>query len=314
VSEGGSATTPGTAGDVPGDVERGASAPDVVGLAAALGAYTLWGLFPAFWELMGPAGALEILAHRVAWTFVGMLGVLTVGRRWRDLRRLAPRTWLLITLAAVLITVNWGVYIWAVNHDRVVDSALGYYVNPLFSVLLAVLVLGERLRPVQWAAIAVATAAVVVLTVGAGTLPWVAFVLAGAFALYGLIKKTVPLGPIPGLAAEGFVLGPVAIAFLVVLQVVGAGTFLGHGVGHALLLAATGPATALPLLLFAAGARRLTLITLGVLQYLNPTLQFAWGVLVQGEPMPPYRWVGFALVWVALGVFTVDALRSRHRA
>jgi chloramphenicol-sensitive protein RarD len=282
------------------------------GYGAAVGAYVLWGLFPAFWPLLAPAGSLEVLAHRVAWTLVGMAGVLTVLRRWSSLRGLGTRTWVMITLASVLITANWGTYIWAVTHGRVVESALGYYINPLLSVLLAVVVLRERLRPVQWVALGVATVAVVVLTVTAGTLPWVALVLAGAFALYGLIKKTVPLEPIPGLTAEGFLLGPIAVVYLVVLQVIGVGTFLGHGVGHALLLVAAGPVTAVPLLLFAAGARRLPLATLGVLQYLNPTLQFAWGVFVDGEPMPPSRWVGFALVWVALILFTVDALWARE--
>lgn len=285
-----------------------------LGLPAAVGAYTIWGLFPPFWELMAPAGSVETLAHRIGWTFVAMLAVLAVTGRWRDLRGLPARTWFLITLASVFIAVNWGTYIWAVSHGRVVDSALGYFVNPLFSVLLAVLVLGERLRRWQWVAIAVACAACVVLAVGSGTVPWVAFVLAAAFALYGLIKKTVALEPVPGLAAEGFLLGPVSIVFLVVLQLAGTGTFLGNGVGHALLLVATGPATAVPLLLFAFGARRLSLTTLGVLQYLNPILQFGWGVLVEGEPMPPSRWLGFALVWLALMIFSVDAVRAHRTA
>lgn len=289
------------------------------GVGAAVGAYALWGLFPLYWPLLAPAGSVEILAHRIAWTLVGMLGVLTVLRRWSALRGLGARTWVLITTASVLITVNWGVYIWGVTHDRVVDSALGYYVNPLVSVLLAVLVLHERLRAAQWAALAVAGVAVVVLTLAAGTLPWIALVLAGSFGLYGLIKKTVPLEPVPGLAAEGFLLGPVAVGYLVWLQVAGSdatghGTFLGHGVGHALLLAAAGPVTAIPLLLFAVGARRLPLATLGLLQYVNPTLQFLLGVVVEHEPMPPARWAGFVLVWLALVVFSVDAVRARRAA
>ena len=275
------------------------------GFAAALGAYGLWGLFPAFWPLLAPAGSLEILAHRIAWTLVGMLGVLTLTGRWSALRGLSRRTWALITLASVLITVNWGVFIWGVTHGRVLESALGYYVNPLVSVALAVTVLGERLPRRQWVALGIATVAVVVLTVAAGTLPWVALVLAVSFGVYGLIKKTVPLDPVPGLTAEGFLLGPVAVGYLVVLQIAGQGTFLGHGTGHALLLAATGPVTAAPLLLFALGARWLPLATLGLLQYLNPTLQFLIGVLVEHEPMPPARWAGFVLVWIALVVFAV---------
>ncbi|MEJ2888352.1 EamA family transporter RarD [Actinomycetospora aeridis] len=281
------------------------------GYAAAITAYTLWGFSPAFWPFLAPASALESLAHRVAWTLVGMLGVITVARRWSDLRGLPARTWLLITAGSVLIAANWGTYIWAATHDHVVDSSLGYYTTPLVSVLLAVLVLGERLRPAQWVAIGMAVAAVVVLTVGTGRLPWISIVLALSFGTYGLVKKRVPLDPIPGLTAEGFLLGPVAIAFLVVLQVVGAGTFTGHGVGHVLLLMAAGPITAIPLLLFAAGAQRLTLATLGVLQYINPTLQFLYGVVVGDEPMPVSRWIGVGLVWAALVLFTTDALRAR---
>lgn len=256
---------------------------------------------------------MESLAHRIAWTLVGMLGVLTVVRRWSDLRGLGWRTWGLITVGSVLIAVNWGVYIGAVMGQRVVEAALGYYANPLVSVLLGVLVLGERLRRAQWVAVGLAGAAVAVLTAATGRPPWIALVLALSFGLYGLVKKRVPLGPIPGLTAEGFLLGPLAIVFLVGLEVAGAGTFADHGVGHVLLLAAAGPVTALPLLLFAAGARRLPLATLGVLQYVNPTLQFLWGVLVVGEPMPASRWVGVALVWAALIVFTADALSARER-
>lgn len=286
-------------------------APTAVGTAAALGSYTLWGFSPAFWPLLAPAGAVETLAHRIAWTLVGMLGVLTVLRRWSTLRGLGARTWALVGVGSVLIAVNWGVYIGAVLRGEVVEAALGYYANPLVSVLLGVVVLRERPRPAQWLALALATGAVVVLTVATGTVPWVALVLAASFGFYGLVKKSVPLDPVPGLTAEGFLLGPLAIGFLVWLQASGAGTFTGHGAGHALLLVASGPVTAAPLLLFAAAARRLPLATLGVLQYLNPTLQFLWGVLVVGEAMPPARWVGVVLVWLALVVFTVDALRAR---
>ncbi|WP_433800484.1 EamA family transporter [Actinomycetospora sp. CA-084318] len=180
------------------------------------------------------------------------------------------------------------------------------------SVVLAVLVLGERLRRVQWLAVGIATVAVAVLWAGTGALPWVALVLAGSFGFYGLLKKRVPLAPVAGLTAEGFLLGPIAIGYLVWLQAVGVGTF-GHGTGHTVLLVLAGPVTALPLLLFAFGAKRLPLATLGLLQYVNPTMQFAWGVLVDHEPMPPARWVGFVLVWVALLVFAVDGWTSSRR-
>ncbi|MDD7938201.1 EamA family transporter RarD [Actinomycetospora lutea] len=284
------------------------------GYAAAVTAYALWGVSPAFWPLLAPADAVESVAHRVAWTLLGMLVVITVARRWSDLRGLPWRTWLLITAGSVLIGVNWGTYIWATTHDHVVDAALGYYGTPLVAVLLAVLVLHERLRPAQWVAIGLAAAAVTVLTVGTGRLPWITLVLAVSFGVYGLVKKRVPLDPVPGLTAEGFLLGPLAIVYIVVIQVMGVGTFTGHGVGHALLLIAAGPVTAVPLLLFAAGAKRLTLATLGVLQYLNPTLQFLFGVLVAGEAMPVSRWIGVSLVWAALLIFTTDALRAGRRA
>jgi len=289
----------------------GTSAGSGRGYAAAVGAYGLWGLSPAFWPLLAPADAVESVAHRVAWTLLGMLGVLTVARRWSDLRGLPWRTWALITAGSVLIAVNWGTYIWATTNGHVVDAALGYYATPLVSVLLAVVVLRERLRPPQWVAIGLAAAAVVVLTVGTGRLPWITLVLAVSFGVYGLVKNRVPLDPIPGLTAEGFLLGPLAIVFLVGLQIAGVGTFTGHGVGHALLLMAAGPVTAVPLLLFAAGAQRLPLATLGVLQYINPTLQFLWGVVVADEAMPVSRWIGVGLVWAALVIFTADAVRRR---
>lgn len=281
------------------------------GLLAALGAYVLWGTFPAFWPLLEPAGSVEILAHRIAWTLVGMVGLLTLTRGWSQLRGQTWRTWVTITGASVLITVNWGVYIWGVTHGRVVESALGYYMNPLVSVVLAVLVLGERLRRAQWVAVGIAAAAVAVLWAGTGALPWVSLVLACSFGFYGLLKKRVPLAPVAGLTAEGFLLGPVAIGYLAWLQADGTGTF-GHGTTHTLLLISAGPVTAVPLLLFAAGARRLPLATLGLLQYVNPTLQFAWGVLVDHEPMGLARWIGFVLVWIALAVFALDGWRA-HR-
>ena len=284
------------------------------GYAAAVSAYVLWGVSPVFWPLLAPADAVESVAHRVAWTLLGMLVVITVARRWGDLRGLSWRTWLLITAGSVLIGVNWGTYIWATTHGQVVDAALGYYGTPLVAVLLAVVVLRERLRPAQWVAIGLAAVAMTVLTLGTGRLPWITLVLAVSFGVYGLVKKRVPLDPIPGLTAEGFLLGPLAIVYIVVIQILGVGTFTGYGVGHALLLVAAGPATAVPLLLFAAGAKRLTLATLGVLQYLNPTLQFLYGVIVAGEAMPVSRWIGVSLVWAALLIFTADALRNSRRA
>ncbi|WP_300007329.1 EamA family transporter RarD [Pseudonocardia sp.] len=291
-----------------------ATALDGRGVAAAIGAYSMWGLFPAFWPLLAPAAPIEVLAHRIAWTAVLMAAVLSLARGWGELRRLAPRGWAMVTAAGLLITVNWGLYIYAVFTGQVVEAALGYFISPLVSVLLGVLVLRERLRPAQWTAVAVATVAVVVIAVESGRPPWLALVLAGSFGLYGLIKSTVPLTATASLTAEGLVLGPLALGVIGVFELTGTGTMSGFGIGHLLLLIAAGPVTALPLLLYGAAARRVPLSTIGILMYLNPTLQFLWGVLVVGEEMAPTRWIGFVLVWVALVIFTADLVRAARTA
>ena len=276
-------------------------------------AYGLWGLVPVFWPLLAPAAPLEVLAHRVLWTLVFMAGVLALLGGWGMLRSLPLRGWAMIGLAAVLVAANWGLFIYAVSVGQVVEVALGYYICPLASVFLGVLVLGERLRPAQWVAIAVATTAVLVIAIGDGRVPWLGLGLAWTFAIYGLIKKTVPLPATASLTAEGVVLAPVAAAYLVALQLAGTGTLTGHGAGHVALLLAAGPVTAVPLLLYGASARRIPLSTVGMLQYLAPTIQFLLGLLVFGEAMPPERWAGFGLVWLALVLFTVDLIRSRPR-
>lgn len=279
-------------------------------MAAAIGAYAIWGLFPAFWPLLQPAAPVEVLAHRIAWTAVLMILVITATRGWSQLRTLPARGWAMVAAAAALISVNWGLYIYAVFAGRVVEAALGYFMSPLVSVLLGVLVLRERLRRMQVAAVAVGTVAVVVIAVEAGSLPWIALSLACSFGLYGLLKSLIPLSATAGVTAEGLVLGPLAVAVVVAFEVSGTGTLTGHGAGHVLLLMAAGPVTAVPLLLYGAAARRVPLSTIGVLMYLNPILQFLWGVLVVGEAMPPTRWIGFVLVWIALVVFTADLVRT----
>ncbi|MFB9905259.1 EamA family transporter RarD [Allokutzneria oryzae] len=288
--------------------------PAASGLLLGAGAYTIWGLFPAFWPLLGPAGSVEILAHRIGWTMVFMIGGLLLFGRWSRLRELSARSWLLVSAAAVLIAINWGTYIYGVTSGQVVETALGYFINPLVSMVLGVAVLNERLRPMQWVAVVIAALAVIVLTMKFGSVPVLALVLALSFGVYGLIKKTVPMDSATSLTAESLVLGPLAIGYLVFLAAVGTGTFAQHGLWHALLLVSAGPVTALPLLMFGTAARRLPMVTLGALQYLAPILQFAWGVLVLHEPMPPERWLGFALVWLALVVFTVDGALTAHQA
>lgn len=277
-------------------------------------AYVLWGVTPGFWILLEQSGAVEVLAHRLAWTLILMIGVSLVLGRLSALRGLGLRAWTMISVASVLIATNWGVYIFAVHTERVIEVSLGYYINPLLSVLLGVLVLRERLRPPQWIALGVAVVAVVIVTVDYGRVPVIALVVAGSFAVYGLLKKTVPLDSLNSLTAESLVLAPVAIGYLGWLQVTGAATFVTEGAWYSFLLFLAGPMTALPLLLFGFAARRIPLTVMGMLQYLAPTLQLLWAVLIAGEPMPASRWFGFALVWVALAIFTVDAVHRARRA
>ncbi|WP_443056680.1 EamA family transporter RarD [Streptomyces sp. MUM 178J] len=275
----------------------------------------MWGLVPLFWPLLKPSGALEILAHRMVWSLVFVALALLALRRWSWARELirAPRKLGLLTLAATVITVNWGVYIWAVNSGQVVEASLGYFINPLVTIAMGVLLLKERLRPAQWAAVAVGFAAVLVLAVGYGRPPWISLILAFSFACYGLIKKRVNIGGLESLAAETAVQFLPALGFLLWLGADGSLSFGAHGAVHASLLAATGLVTALPLICFGAAAIRVRLSTLGLLQYLAPVFQFLLGVWYFHEAMPPERWAGFALVWLALTVLTWDALRTARR-
>ena len=283
------------------------------GTALGVTAYLLWGLFPLYWPLLEPAGALEILAHRVVWSLAFVGALLLLRRRAvhtlpRDRRRLS-----LLTAAAVAIAVNWGLYIWGVNHHHVVETSLGYFVNPLVTVALGVLVLGERLRRTQWTAVAVAAVGVVVLTLESGHVPWIGLTLAFSFGAYGLVKKVVGVGAVEGLVVETSVLAPAALGYLLAIGATGNGTFSSHGAGHTLLLAGAGVVTAVPLLAFAAAAAAVPLSRLGLLQYLTPTLQFLLGVLLRHEPLPAGRLVGFVLVWCALAMFTADSATHRRR-
>ncbi len=284
------------------------------GLLFGLGAYGSWGLFPAFFPLLEPAGAFEILAHRIVWTLVFMVGVLAAARRLGDLRVIAGRVWLLLTAAAVLISTNWVIYIYAVNNGHVVDAALGYFINPLVSVALGVLFFGERLNRAQAGALTIAVAAVLVLAVEVGAPPYIGLGLAVSFGLYGAVKKVVPTDPRVSVGVEAGLAAPFALAFILGGQLAGHATFAGYGPGHAALMVLSGVLTAVPLLCFAAAAQRLTLVTLGLLMYLNPAMQMSWGVFVGHEAMPPARWVGFGLIWLALVVFSGDALVRSRRA
>jgi chloramphenicol-sensitive protein RarD len=282
-----------------------------LGVVSGLGAYALWGLFPLYFPLLEPAGGVEIVAHRVLWSLVVLAILLTVVRRWSLVRAAVAdrRTLLILGGAAVLIAANWLVFVYGVNSGHVVETSLGYFINPLVSVVLGVLVFSERLRRMQWTAVVIAAIAVGVLTVDYGRPPWIALALALTFGLYGLMKKLVKVEAAPGLFVETALVALPAAAVLGILHAHGTGTFGHAGVGNALLLASSGIATAIPLLLFAAAARRIPLSTVGLLQYLTPLMQLVIGVFVYGEPMPPARLAGFAIVWLALAVFTVDSLR-----
>jgi chloramphenicol-sensitive protein RarD len=277
-----------------------------IGLLNGFAAYGMWGLVPLFWPLLKPAGAAEILAHRMVWSLVFVAVALAFVRRWAWAGELLrqPRRLALITVAAAVITVNWGVYIWAVNSGHVVEASLGYFINPLVTIAMGVLLLKERLRPVQWTAVGVGAAAVLVLTVGYGRPPWISLTLAFSFATYGLVKKKVNLGGVESLAAETAIQFLPALGYLLWLSSHGGLSFASEGPGHAALLASTGIVTALPLVCFGA------LSTLGLLQYLAPVFQFLLGIFYFGEAMPPERWAGFALVWLALTLLTWDALRT----
>jgi chloramphenicol-sensitive protein RarD len=279
-------------------------------------AYLLWGVFPLYFPLLQPSPPVEILLHRIVWTLLVCLVVLTALRGWRpvlDVTR-SPRRLLGLAAAAVVIAVNWGVYIYGVNSGQVVEASLGYFVNPIVTVLLGVLVLHERLRGMQWTAIGIGTVAVVVLAVDYGRLPWIALTLAFSFGAYGLLKNRLGrgVGALASLSVEAALLTPLALAGIVWFEATGRGTFTQDAPGHAVLLVVTGVVTAVPLLFFAAAARRVPLTTIGLLQYLAPVLQFAIGVFVLSEPMPASRWLGFALVWLALAVLTADLLRAQR--
>ena len=298
---------------------RGGAAPardeQTRGFLLGVAAYVMWGLFPLYWSLLDPSTAFEVLAHRICWSLLAMLALLVALRRTPQLVAIVRdrRKRSLLLLASVVITLNWGGYIWGVTHGKVVETSLGYFINPLVTVLMGVLILGERLRPAQWVAIAIAFAAVVGLTVEYGRPPWIALLLAFSFGTYGLAKKSANVGAVESLTLETTLIAPFAAAYIGLLVATGHSNFASHGAGHALLLSTTGIVTAIPLICFGAAAIRVSMVSLGLLQYLAPTIQFALGLLVFDEPMPASRWVGFGLVWVALAMFTVEAVNHRRR-
>jgi chloramphenicol-sensitive protein RarD len=286
------------------------------GYLLGIGAYAAWGFFPLYFKVLRPAGPIEILAHRVVWSALFVALLLAAVRAWRRLGALLrrPRTVLVIGLAAALLAVNWGTYIYGVNTDRVVETSLGYFITPLISVTFGLLVFGERLRPAQWCALAVGAGAVAVLAVDYGRLPWIALTLACSFASYGLVKKRLGLPPADGLFVESAALSLPALGYLAWLSAAGRSTFTTVSAWHTVLLLVSGAVTAVPLLMFAGAANRIPMVGLGILQYIAPVLQFFVGVAIEHEPMPGARLFGFGLVWLALVVFTWDGLRSARRS
>ena len=281
------------------------------GVGYGLAAYLIWGLFPLYWPLLAPTPAIQILAHRMVWSLVVVGVVLVVRRRWAFVAALRsdPHRLGLLVLAAIMISVNWGLYIWAINAGYVVESSLGYFITPLVVIALGVVVLKERLRRAQWTAVGVGFVAVVVISIGVGHVPWIALGLAASFGSYGLAKKLAQTPPLDGMAVETSVMALPAIGFLVYVQAHGTGSFGHIAVGTDLLLISSGAVTVVPLLCFAAATRRVPLTIMGLMQYATPVLQFAIGVGIRHEKLPPSEFAGFALVWVALTILGISELR-----
>lgn len=289
--------------------------PFLIGLGFALAAYVTWGVLPLYWALLRDVNPLEVLAHRIIWTlpFAGLM--VQLGRQWGVIVAVLrqPRQLGLLAATALLIALNWGLYIWAVANSRVVEASLGYYLTPLVSVLLGIIVFSERPRPLQWLAVVLAAAGVGLMLVAEGMLPWVSLTLAGSFGLYGALRKYSQADSSAGLLIETALLAPFCLGWVAWLWVGGQGAFANLSLGTDLLLIGSGIATALPMLWYVAGARRLPLTTVGVLFYLNPTIQFLLGVLVFGEPLSMPRLYTFGLIWLGIALYISDGLRRRKR-
>ncbi len=285
------------------------------GILAGIGAYIMWGLFPVYWRLLEQDPAIEILAHRMVWSLVFMAITLAVQQDWRWLGEVLrnQRTVVIYTVAAILLSLNWYTYIWAVNAGYVVEASLGYFINPLVNILLGVIFLGERLRLGQVVAVILAGLGVIYLTVSYGSLPWISLLLAFTFGMYGLIKKTAVLESMHGFSLETLVLFLPAFGYLLYRNATGVGAFGHQGLVVTLLLALAGPVTSIPLLLFGFSARKIPFSMLGFIQYITPTLQFLLGVFLYLEPFPQARLMGFCIIWLALLVYTLESVLFNHR-
>jgi chloramphenicol-sensitive protein RarD len=281
------------------------------GLLFGVSAYILWGLFPLYWPLLEPAGALEIVGHRAVWSLVFCVIALSITKAIKPalatMRR--PKVFIKLVAATGLISVNWVVYIWATNNGHVVEASLGYYINPIIMIAIGIILLKEKMRKLQWTSVSIAALGVLVLTFDYGRLPWVALALALSWGTYGFIKKQLGLGALEGLGIETAIAAPFYLAYLSWIGVEGSGHF-GSGIGLTLLLIGSGVVTAIPLLLFNGAGNRLPYTVIGLLQFITPTLQFSIGVWVRHEDMPTARWAGFLIIWLALVVLATDLIRS----
>jgi chloramphenicol-sensitive protein RarD len=282
-----------------------------LGLLFGVSAYSLWGAFPLYWPLLEPANSLEIVSHRAVWTLVFCFIVLATTKALKStLATLKqPKITARLFLTSILISINWLVYIWATNNGHVVEASLGYYINPLIIIGFGVILLKEKMRPLQWVAVTIASIGVLVLTIDYGRLPWIALALAISWGSYGLIKKQLGLGALEGLAIETLISAFFYLGYLVYIGNQGTGQF-GHSWGLTVLLMSAGAVTAIPLLLFNGSTNRLPFTTIGLLQYITPTLQFSVGVWIRHEDMPTARWIGFLIIWVALTTLAFDLVKS----
>ncbi len=285
------------------------------GIWYGIAAYAMWGFFPIYWKLLHDVPALQLLGHRILWSFLLLLAFIFITRQWKDFRSVAfnGKTLRIYTVAGVLLSLNWLIYVWGVNAGFIVETSLGYFINPLLSVLFGVIFLREKLRPMQWVPVVIAAIGVTYLTVTYGRPPWIALSLAVTFGLYGLVKKLSPLGSVFGLTLETGIVFPIALIYLIFIQSGGAGAFLNKGMTVDLLLVGAGIVTTIPLLMFASAAKQIPLNMIGVLQYFAPTIQFLIGVFIYKEPFDHTRLIGFSIVWLALVIFWVENLIA-HRA
>lgn len=284
------------------------------GIWYGIAAYAMWGFFPIYWKLLHDVPALQLLGHRIAWSFLLLLVYVLLTRQWKDFRSVAfdRKTLGIYAVAGVLLSLNWLIYVWGVNAGFIVETSLGYFINPLLSVLFGVIFLREKLRPMQWLPVIIAAIGVTYLTITYGRPPWIALSLAVTFGLYGLVKKLSPLGSVFGLTLETGIVFPAALVYLIVVQLNGTGGFLHSGSTIDLLLIGAGVVTTIPLLMFASAAKEIPLNMIGVLQYFAPTIQFLIGVFLYKEPFDTTRLIGFGIVWLALVIFWVENVSARR--